>query len=172
MAAQTGARHPAGTVSGHPAATRLGTVVVLAAALAGFSCAPATGVDSGTIAYELVRVEWPPSLMGEEPQELEWQGTLELYADGTCRRVVSGTEGDLDTGEMGWPCTWTREGARLELSWNEAAPDQPQLPNVTSLGTVEGAILRLEVRTGIQCVTTPCPTGWLEVYEQLTQVGA
>jgi hypothetical protein len=144
-------------------------LAALTAVVGAAACPGTTEIAPQPIVYELIGVEWPSQLAGEELPDLSGVGTLELATDGTCRRTVALVlpASDPDPSALEWPCTWTRRSNRLELTWGEAVPPQPPLAGYTSTGTVDGVRLELEIQTGIVCVTTPCPTGWLEVYRQV-----
>jgi hypothetical protein len=63
----------------------------------------------------------------------------------------------LPEDRQSWPCTWQYVGADIEITWSNS---------ITDTTRVVGQELRLEIRTGIVCVTAPCPTGWSETYEK------
>jgi hypothetical protein len=107
------------------------------------------------------------------PMELPFSGTLlsgriTLSPDGTCERaLVVRDAGPASPGEVesSWPCEWEHEGDEITFTWLAEPPASEMTPAAATAGVIEGDRLTLSIDTGIVCVTAPCPTHWIEVYE-------
>jgi hypothetical protein len=107
------------------------------------------------------------------PMELPFSGTLlagriTLSPDGTCERaLVVRYAGPASPGEVesSWDCEWEREGDEITFTWLTEPPGSELTPAAPSTGVIDGDLLTLPIDTGIVCVTTPCPTRWVEIYE-------
>jgi hypothetical protein len=107
------------------------------------------------------------------PLELPFSGTLlsgriTLSLDGTCERaLVVRDAGPASPGEVesSWDCEWEREGDEITFTWLAEPPGSEMSPAAATAGVIDGDLLTLSIDTGIVCVTTPCPTHWIEVYE-------
>lgn len=142
---------------------RVGPVFSGLALLAG-SCGSPTEEEPQKREFTLTRLDdvQVPGVFAEVPEAKAkaeiLSGELHLLGNGSCGSRFS-FRVTID-GQASWTnndatCTWTLVGDSLTLFWTNSNP---------AVGTLNGPHLTLVYRTGIMCVTTPCPSQWTAEY--------
>lgn len=88
-------------------------------------------------------------------------GTFELGLGGEClhsQRLREGTGPSAPERTREIECEWSRNGDDVALIF------EPVEYAVAMSGKIRGEMLVITRDTGIRCVTTPCPSTWVEEY--------
>lgn len=94
-------------------------------------------------------------------------GGFLLGDDGSCERTqMFAVEGRAEARSATWACTWETTDSELRVTWATTGELPMNSPEGQSVGALAGDRLTLMIFTGIVCVTTPCPSGFTEVYER------
>lgn len=88
-------------------------------------------------------------------------GTFELGLAGEClhsQRIREGSGPSAVERAVEIECEWSRSGDQIAMTF------EPEEYAASMSGVIRGETLTITRDTGIRCVTTPCPSTWVEEY--------